>query len=233
VDGWVRRIRGVDPAGEAEQPADAWLVRRLRAGDAAAFEEIVQAWSPTMLRVARAHVATDTAAEDVVQETWLGLIRGLAGFEGRSTLRTWAFGILTNRAKTHGQRERRQVPWSSLDPGQPDGATGEPTVDPGRFRGADDRYPGHWRAGGQPRPWHPSPEDCTVAGEIRVLLAEALRGLPAQQQTVVSLRDVHGMAAEEVCQVLGITAGNQRVLLHRGRAKLRAVLDGYYHGDGR
>jgi RNA polymerase sigma-70 factor, ECF subfamily len=204
------------------------LVGRLRAGDAGAFGEVVRAWSPAMLRAARAHLATDAAAEDVVQETWLAVIRGLAGFEGRSTLRTWVFHILANRAKTHGRRESRQIPWSSLYTDEPG-----PTVDPGRFRGTDEPYPGHWRTGGQPRPWRPSPEDAAVAGEIRVLLAEALRELPPAQQTVVSLRDVHGMGPAEVCQLLGITAGNQRVLLHRGRARLRAALDGYYHGAGR
>lgn len=219
----------MDGAAAAEQERDGVLVSRLRGGDAAVFGDVVRAWSPAMLRVARAYVATDAAAEDVVQETWLAVVRGLAGFEGRSTLRTWVFHILANRARTAGQRESRQIPWSSLDAGEPAG----PTVDPDRFRDGDDPYPGHWRAGREPRRWQPSPEESAVAGEIRVLLAAALRGLPPAQQTVVSLRDVHGMAAEEVCQALGITAANQRVLLHRGRAKLRAALDGYYHGGGR
>jgi RNA polymerase sigma-70 factor (ECF subfamily) len=209
--------------------ADADLVRRLRAGDVDAFDRIVQAWSPAMLRVARAYVASHASAEDVVQETWLAVVRGLDGFAGRSSLRTWVFHILMNRARTHGQQESRVVPLPPVGSDETD----SPTVDPARFQRAGDPMPGRWKPGDEPDRWSPSPEDATVAGEIRRLLAAALRALPHRQQMVVSLRDVHGMDSDETCEILGITPGNQRVLLHRGRARLRAALEDYYRGTWR
>ncbi len=207
---------------------DDQLVARLRAGDPDAFVEIVDGWSSTMLRVARSFVSTEASAEEIVQETWLAVVRGLDGFEGRSSLRTWVFRILSNLAKTRGVREARTVPWSSLsldDEG--------PTVDPDRFRGPDDdRWPGHWTEAGQPQPWHTSPVASAIGGEIRQMLAAALQLLPDRQRTVVSLRDIHGLSAEEVCTTLGISAANQRVLLHRARARLRSALEEYYYQDG-
>lgn len=206
-------------AGEAETK----LVAQLRAGDADAFARIVEDWSPSMVRLARAHVSTDASAEEMVQETWLAVIRGLDGFEGRSSLRTWVFRILTNQAKTRGVRESRAVPWSSLGPDDRG-----PTVDPARFGGPDDQWPGGWTAEGRPTTWEPSPESAAIAGEIRGRLAAALRDLPDRQRVVVSLRDVHGLSSDEVCDALGVSAANQRVLLHRGRARLRAALEDYY-----
>jgi RNA polymerase sigma-70 factor (ECF subfamily) len=208
-------------------PADQDLVDRLRRGDETAFATVVADWSPTMLRVARGHVSTDASCEEVVQETWMAVVRGLDRFEGRSSLRTWVFRILTNLAKTRGVREARTVPMSSMTSWSAADEEG-PTVDPDRFRSADDQYPHNWRPDGVPLPWEPSPEQSAVAAEIRVLLADALRVLPDRQRTVVSLRDVHGLSADEVCASLGITAENQRVLLHRGRAKLRLILEDYY-----
>lgn len=192
---------------------DGELLDRLRDGDAAAFATVVRAWSPAMLRVARAHVRTDAAAEDVVQEAWLGVVRALAGFEGRAQLRTWVFRILVNTARRRGAQDARR----------PDLPTG-PTVDPERFRGEHDPWPGHWRDGAAPAPWDPEP--ALLAGEVRALLGTALADLPERQRAVVELRDVHGFAAEEVCTLLDLTPANQRVLLHRGRARLRAALDG-------
>lgn len=206
--------------------ADAQLVSRLRAGDEPAFAGIVDAWSPTMIRLARTFVSTDASAQEIVQDTWLAVLRGIDRFEGRSSLRTWVFRILTNLGKSRGVREARAVPWSSLVPS--DGAG--PTVDPGRFRGPDDDWAHNWTPVGAPRPFEPSPEDATLAGEIRVEVARALQDLPERQRTVVSLRDVHGMTADEVCATLEISAANQRVLLHRGRAGLRAALEDYYRG---
>lgn len=203
---------------------DTELVARLRGGDEAAFAAIVSGWSPMMLRVARGHVSTDASCEEVVQETWMAVVRGLDGFEGRSSLRTWVFRILTNLAKTRGVRESRSVPMSSWAPADDDG----PTVDPDRFRAADDRYPHNWTPVGAPVPWEPSPEQSAVAAETRRLLAEGLQELPERQRTVVTLRDVHGLSAAEVCASLDISPANQRVLLHRGRAKLRTVLEDYY-----
>ncbi|MEO7981922.1 MAG: RNA polymerase sigma factor [Sporichthyaceae bacterium] len=212
------------PAPRVPPPDDAALVDRLRSGDERAFAEVVATWSPMMLRVARSHLSTDASCEEVVQETWLAVVRGLAGFEGRSSLRTWVFRILTNLAKTRGVREARTVPMSSWGPD-----SDEPrTVDPDRFRGKGDAYPGHWTPLGSPARWEPGPEQSAVAAETRRLLADALHGLPERQRTVVTLRDVHGLDSDEVCGLLAVTAANQRVLLHRGRAKLRTVLEHYY-----
>ena len=207
--------------------ADTELVDRLRAGDADAFAQLVENWSPLMLRLARTHVSTPASAEEIVQETWLAVIRGLDRFEGRSSLRTWVFRILTNQAKTRGVREARTVPWSSVVPEEQG-----PTVDPDRFRGPDDRWPGGWTVEGRPSAWEPSPESSAISGEIRDRLAVALAELPERQRVVVSLRDVHGLSSDEVCDALGITTANQRVLLHRGRAGLRASLEDYYRDAG-
>jgi RNA polymerase sigma-70 factor, ECF subfamily len=212
-----------NPAG-SPAPADRDLVHRLRDGDEGAFAEIVGGWSPMMRRVARTHVSTDASAEEIVQDTWLAVIHGLARFEGRSSLRTWVFQILTNRAKTCGVREARSVPWSSVGPFDDD----SPSVDPDRFRGPDDQYPHGWTIAGAPRPWEPSPEGAALSGEILSYLAGALTLLPVRQRTVVTLRDIDGLASEEVCELLGITAANQRVLLHRARTRLREALEDYY-----
>lgn len=202
-------------------PADAVIVARLRARDEAMFAALVDAWSPGMLRAARAFVADEHAAQDVVQETWLGVLRGIAGFEGRSSVRTWAYRILLNRARTRGARDARVIPAGSLTPTAEDHAA---TVAAHRFRGAGDAYPGHWRD--HPAVW-PSPEDGALAGEVLRQLAGALAGLPDRQRIVVVLRDVEGYSSDEVCDLLSLSAGNQRVLLHRGRAALRAALETY------
>jgi RNA polymerase sigma-70 factor, ECF subfamily len=214
------------PTPRVADDAEADLVLRLRNGDEVAFAQIVDGWSPMLLRVARTYVSTDASAQEIVQETWLAVVRGLERFEGRSSLKTWVFRILTNLAKTRGVRESRSMPWSALSPADSSG----PSVDPGRFRGPEDEWPNHWTPLGSPRPWEPSPEDATVAGETRREVARALAELPERQRTVVSLRDVHGLSSDEVCTVLTISAANQRVLLHRGRARLRVALEDYYHG---
>jgi RNA polymerase sigma-70 factor (ECF subfamily) len=211
----VQRAR----AGTAPLPADDVVVSRLRAGDERMFAALVDAWSPGMLRAARSFVSDGHTAEDVVQEAWLGVLRGIGLFQARSSLRTWAYRILLNIAKTRGAREARTVPMSSLGPVDDEHA---PTVDPARFRGPDDRWPGGWRS--FPPEW-PSPEQQVVAAEMRRHLAAALAALPARQRVVVSLRDVHGYSSEEVCAMLDISPGNLRVLLHRGRASLRGTLE--------
>jgi RNA polymerase sigma-70 factor, ECF subfamily len=196
----VRDVPRVDavPAGRA-LPPDAVVVARLRAGDETMFAALLDAWSPGMLRAARAYVADEHTAEDVVEETWLAVLRGIDRFEGRSSLRTWTYRILVNTARTRGAREARTVPMSSLGPIDEDHGL---TVDPARFRGADDAYPGHWKT--QPAAW-PSPESVTIAKEIRAHLADALARLPSRQRVVVVLRDVHGYTAEEICAILDIT----------------------------
>jgi RNA polymerase sigma-70 factor (ECF subfamily) len=204
-----------------QRRSDAPLLSRLRAGDADAFAEIVRAWSPMMLRVARMYVSTDASAQEVVQEAWLAMIKGLDGFEGRSSVRTWALAIVGNIGRSRGVREARTVPLSSLAADEDAG----PAVDPDRFRGPDDRWPRNWTPLGKPRPWPRSPEDEAMDAESRVQLQNGLAELPERQRTVVTLRDVHGMSSDEVSSLLGLSAGNQRVLLHRGRSRLRALLE--------
>jgi RNA polymerase sigma-70 factor (ECF subfamily) len=219
------RLAGIETPGlKTSDTADTSLVDRLRAGDADAFAEIVRAWSPMMLRVARTYVSTDASAQEVVQDAWLAMIRGLDRFEGRSSLRTWMLAILSNLGRSRGVREARTLPWSSLGPAEDD----HPLVDPDRFRGADDQWPRHWTPVGQPRPWPRSPEEETMAAEGRSQLEHGLAQLPERQRTVVTLRDIHGLTSDEVCDILGVTASNQRVLLHRARSRLRAHLELYY-----
>ena len=199
------------------------LVASLRAGDEQAFAALVDDWSGWMLRLAREYVATVAAAEDVVQETWLAVLKGLEGFRGDASLRTWVYRILVNQAKRRGVGDKRTVPFASLSPDD-----SGPTVDPARFQGPDGEYPHHWRE--SPAAW---PEQVTLTREVHDVVTQALAGLPPRQRVVVALRDVDGHTAEEVRELLGITAGNQRVLLHRGRAVVRAHLQQYYAASAR
>ena len=205
-------------------PPESTVLARLRAGDESMFARVLDAWSDGMLRLARAYVSTNASAEDVVQDTWLAVLKGLDRFEGRSSLRTWVYRILVNTAKNRGVRESRTVPWTSLAAAQPDVG---PTVDPSRLQGPDDQYPGHWR---EPPPAWPSAETQAAAAEVRSQVEAALRELPYRQRAVITLRDVEGYSAEEVCLVLGISDGNQRVMLHRARAAVRARLEEYFAG---
>jgi RNA polymerase sigma-70 factor (ECF subfamily) len=205
------------------------LVDRLRQGNERAFAQVVADWSPAMLRVAREHLSTRASCEEVVQDTWLAVVLGVDRFEGRSSLRTWVFRILTNLAKTRGVREARTTPlsaWVST-------AESGPVVDPDRFSGPDAPYPGQWTPVGAPSAWPAGPEQAALAAETRRVVGSALRALPPRQQSVVTLRDVHGLSAEEVCSALDLSPGNERVLLHRGRARLRSALEGYGAPTGR
>jgi RNA polymerase sigma-70 factor (ECF subfamily) len=176
-----------------------------------------------MIRVALAYVPSRAAAEDVVQETWIAVMRGIDRFEGRSSLKTWIFRILTNVAMRSGARERRSMPFSALAETED---TGEPSVDPDRFLPADHEwFPGHWAIA--PTRW-PTPEEGLLAGETREVIAAAVAELPAAQRTVISLRDIEGWTSEEVCEALEISAGNQRILLHRARSRVRAAIESYY-----
>jgi len=199
---------------------DAALVAALRAHDEATFTQLVREWNASMLRVAQIFVPSRAIAEEVVQETWLRVLNALDRFEGRSSLKTWVFRILVNTAKTRAQREGRVVPFSSLrDPGR----VPESAVDPDRFRPEDDeRYPGHWSS-----PPRELPEEQLLAAETKAVVERAIAALPASQASVISLRDVQGWSAEEVCNALDITEVNQRVLLHRARAKVRRALEDY------
>ena len=176
-------------------------------------------YGPPLLRVAMLYVSTRAVAEEVVQETWLAVLTGLERFEGRSSLKTWLFRILSNKAKTRGQREGRTLPFSSL---ASDGDESEPAVDADRFLGPDNRYAGHWAA-----PPRGVPEERLLAAEAKARIEVAIAGLPANQRAVITLRDVEGLSAEETCSVLGLSETNQRVLLHRARSKVRAAFEQY------
>ena len=198
--------------------SDEQIVAALRAGDERTFRELFARSYPMMKRVARGYVASDAVAEEIVQDTWMAIITGIERFEGRSALGTWMFSILTNQAKTHGARERRALPFASVAPTDVE----EPAVDPGRFQKDDEAWPGHWAT--PPRPWQ-KPERRLLSLEARDQLKEALAGLPERQRAIVVLRDVEGLSAEEVCELLELSQENQRVLLHRGRSRLRAALE--------
>lgn len=196
------------------------LVTALRRGDEAAFAALVERHTPSMLRVAAGYVPTREDAEEVVQETWIALLKGLDGFQGRSSLRTWLFTVLVNIAKTRGVRERRETDVQVL------AFTGG-TVDPARFRAAGQEWAGHWKEHRAPEPFPDTPEGSVLGHELIAVTRRELAKLPARQREVVTMRDVLGMESAEVNALLGISAANQRVLLHRGRAAVRQALEDY------
>ncbi len=200
---------------------DALLVEALRARDERAFVELMRELNPSLLRVAQIYVASRAVAEEVVQETWLGVLKGIDRFEARSSLKTWIFRILTNIAKTRGQREGRTLPFSALE--RP-GAVPEAAVDADRFLPPDhERWPGHWAA--RPEPW---PEERLLAAETREVVERAIEALPPAQRAVISMRDLEGWSAEETRNALGVSETNQRVLLHRARSRVRQALEDYF-----
>lgn len=206
--------------------AEDWrLVEALRHGDEAAFTSLVDRLGPAMLRLAMTFVADRALAEDVVQETWIGVLRGLDRFEGRASLKTWIFRILANVAKTRAQRERRSVPFSML--GDVGVEADESAVDPDRFHAAGDskRFQ-HWIS--FPNSWAVLPEDRLLARETLSIAQAAIDALPPNQRQVILLRDVEGWPSEEACNVLGLSESNQRVLLHRARSKVRRALEQYF-----
>jgi RNA polymerase sigma-70 factor, ECF subfamily len=204
---------------------EADLIAALRRGDEQAFVTLVDRYGGLMLRIAMTHVRTRASAEEIVQETWCAVVRGIDRFEGRSSFKTWMLRILTNRAKSRGQRERRCLPFSSLA-GEYDG----PAVAAERFLPPDhDRWPGGWAA--PPNDWERIPEERLLGRETLARVRAAIAALPERQQEVIVLRDVEGWSADEVCQALGVSEGNQRVLLHRARSKVRAALERYFDGE--
>jgi RNA polymerase sigma-70 factor, ECF subfamily len=206
---------------------DARLVEALRGGDEDAFSWLVRRHHQALLRYAGVFCRDRAVAEEVVQETWLGVIRGIGAFEGRSSLTTWIFHILANRARTSGGRESRSMPFSALLAGKLD--RDEPTVDPDRFIPADaPRWPGGWAT--PPQPWN-APEARMLAAETRRVIDEAIAELPPVQREVITLRDVLGMESGEACRVMSLTPGNQRVLLHRARSRVRRARDAHLAPD--
>jgi RNA polymerase sigma-70 factor, ECF subfamily len=217
----------VDPpeAAYAPPPGQAAIVEALRAGDERTFSALVDEYGPAMLRVARMYVSSRAVAEEVVQEAWLGVIAGIARFEGRSSLKTWIFRIVANIAKTRGEREGRSVPFSSIG-GDVEGT--EPAVEPDRFLGQGHRWAGHWTSA--PSRWSELPEERLVGAETTEVVAAAIGVLPEVQRTVITLRDVEGWTSEEVRNALDLSETNQRVILHRARAKVRRALEEYLDG---
>jgi RNA polymerase sigma-70 factor (ECF subfamily) len=207
----------------APQGGDVSLVAALRRGDEATFAAVVSRYQPTLTRLAMLYVRDRAVAEDVVQEAWLGCLRGLDTFEGRASLKTWLCRIVANRARTRAVREGRSITFSELVGREVQGS--DPAVDPSRFRDSTDaRWPGHWQL---PPSAEDLPEQRMLASELTERVREAVASLPPAQREVVSLRDIDGWTADEVCHALDLSEANQRVLLHRGRSKVRAALETY------
>jgi len=196
---------------------DGALIAALRARDEDVFCDLVARWSGAMLRIARAHVMTRAAAEDVVQEAWLTVLKSLDRFEHRSAFRTWVLGIVINVARARARDERKSL---RLDEDVQGGS-----VDPSRFLPAEHpRWPHHWAT--EPAKWR-TPEQDLLDDETRAVIAAAIDALPAAQREVLVLRDVEGLSSSDVCNIARITDTNQRVLLHRARSRVRAALERY------
>ena len=192
------------------------LLDRLRAGDEQAFAELVEGCHATMLAVAEAHVRSRAVAEEVAQEAWLGVIRGLDRFEGRASLKTWILRIVVDTARRRSAREAHSLPFASPAPD-------EPAVDPGRFRGPDDRYPGGWKV--FPADWERLPGDTLHRREALDALGSTIASLPPEQRAVIHMRDIERCSAEEVSAALDVTPEEQRVLLHRARSRVRSAME--------
>jgi RNA polymerase sigma-70 factor (ECF subfamily) len=212
----------VTPAALFSDYEEQQLLRALKAGDERAFADLLERHHSALVRLANTFVRDRAVAEEVAQETWLAVIKGLKSFRGESSLKTWIFRILTNRAKTRAVRERRTVPFSAVELD-----VDEPSVDPDRFLDASHpQWPGHWAS--PPASWLAVPEERLLARETRELIRAVIADLPPLHQQVISLRDVEGWDSKDVCDLLDLSEGNQRVLLHRARSKVRAALETYF-----
>lgn len=213
--------------GSVASTEDLQLVEALRSGNESAFVSLVNMYHSLMLRLAMIFVPSEAIAEEVVQDTWIGVLHGLDRFEGRSSLKTWIIRILTNRAKTRAQREGRSVPFSSL----PEFTTElqEPAIEPERFYGPDHQRPGQWVS--FPRSWEEIPEERILSQETMTRIQEVVDTLPVVQREVITLRDIEGCSSEEACDLLGVSEANQRVLLHRARCKVRRALERYFEDE--
>ena len=218
---------GSNQAGIVASADDLHLVALLRSGNEAAFVMLIERYHAAMLRLAIIYVTAQAVAEEVVQETWMGVLEGLNRFEGRSSLKTWMFRILINRAKTRAQREGRTIPFSSLP--EVDADLSEPGVDPDRFLPSDHQRPGHWVS--FPSNWNDLPEERLLSQEMRAHLEQAIAALPPGQREIIVLRDIEGWTSQETCHFLGISEVNQRVLLHRARSKVRGALEKYFEEE--
>jgi RNA polymerase sigma-70 factor (ECF subfamily) len=203
--------------------AEAQLVNSLQAGEEAAFTVLVERYHGALVRLALSYVHEHAVAEEVAQDTWVAVLQGIGRFEQRSSFQTWLFTILANRAKTRRQREARSVPMSSLASAD---ARDQASVDPRRFRPPDaPQWPGGWAD--PPRSWGANPQERLLAAETRRLILDTIGGLRGLQRAVITLRDIEGLSAEEVCSVLELSDAYQRVLLHRARSKVRQSLEDY------
>jgi RNA polymerase sigma-70 factor (ECF subfamily) len=200
------------------------LIERLRAKDEAAFTELVERYYGYLLPLADFFVTNRAVAEEIVQEAWLAVLNGIDRFEQRSSFKTWISRIVMNLARTRGVRESRMVSFSEF--AEKETESPEAIVDPLRFRAAGDDYPDHWSVA--PRPWNVDPEKQLLSGEMLAVLEHAIESLPEAQRLVLTMRDVNGWTAEEVCNVLAVSETNQRVLLHRARSKVRGILETYF-----
>ena len=222
-----RNMAGSKQAGSVASAEDLRVVEALRSGNEGAFVSLIERYHVSMLRLAMVFVSSQAVAEEVVQDSWMGVLQGLNGFEGRSSLKTWIFRILTNRAKTRAQREGRSVPFSSLAEFNSD--LPEPAVEPERFRGPDQQWPGHWVS--FPRSWDEIPEERLLSQETLTRIQEAIDTLPLGQREVIVLRDIEGCSSDEACNLLGVSEANQRVLLHRARSRVRRALERYFEEE--
>ncbi len=223
-------VTGSSPAGHAAATDELHLVDALRHGNEAAFVSLIDQYHTSLLRLAMVFVPSKAVAEEVVQEAWMGVLQGLNRFEGRSTLKTWIFRILTNCAKTRALREGRSVPFSSLPEFNAELADSrEPAVEPERFITTDQGSPGGWAS--FPRDWNEVPEERLLSQETRAYIQIAIDALPPNQREVITLRDIEGWNSNETCHFLGISEANQRVLLHRARSRVRRALEKYFEEE--
>jgi RNA polymerase sigma-70 factor (ECF subfamily) len=203
------------------------LLNLLRQRDEMAFAQLIEHYHSSLIRLACIYVQDTTTAEEVVQETWLAVLQGLDRFEGRSSLKTWIFTILTNKAKTRGQRENRILPNTILEESPQD--LGQPAVDPHRFNDPlAEKWANHWATGTEPASWAGIPEDILLSQETMDLIRRTIEILPENQRLVITLHDQDELSTQEICNILGISETNQRVLLHRARARVRQVLEDYF-----
>jgi RNA polymerase sigma-70 factor (ECF subfamily) len=201
---------------------DATLVAALRQRDEDAFVWLLDRYDVSLHRVALTFVSNTSIADEVVQDTWLGVVRGIATFEGRSSVKTWVFRIMMNISRTRGERERRTVPFAAAEALDEDA----PSFAPDRFRGPSDPYPRHWAR--PPEPWDEQPDERLLSTETLDRVLDAIERLPLSQRTVIRLRDIDGWTSDEVCELLELSEANQRVLLHRARARVRQALEDYF-----
>lgn len=200
------------------------LLDLLRQRDEGAFAQLIEQYHSSLVRLASIYVQDTTTAEEVAQETWLAVLSGLDRFEGRSSLKTWIYTIVTNKAKTRSQRENRMVSYTDLD----ETVQNQPTVATDRFNDASaDKWPDHWATGAAPVSWNDIPENQLLSQETFKRIREAIDVLPENQRLVITLHDMDEISVQEICNILGISESNQRVLLHRARARVRQALEDY------